>query len=314
MLSVARLASSQTWRRVRPQQAGLATRGFRACSAAAGWENQTQDGSETEVFVYKPEFDIYYPDTKFGPVARKDPNFSLPGNTGLGHLGLESLQLPAPRPDTVHSATRTNKDNQLYALYNANDFIRYTQDSQKDTLHQEGVIAEEFPELPGQEDMDLQVHVAPTLLRQTFCQMWPQEDLQYGSLSVLTITLHADHDMSTWSPEVEEEREKLTEHSVIACQELCGRLKDDGYWADFIDPCSGTPHFDKAHTNVTMFETDEKFRLLGFDIQDLGCCKVVSHTKFGRHCMVACIVTNAAAGSDALENIMEEFNPSWLLW
>ena len=42
--------------------------------------------------------------------------------------------------------------------------------------------------------------------------------------------------------------------------------------------------------------------------------QVVSHTKFGRHCMVACIVTNAAAGSDALENIMEEFNPSWLLW
>ena len=100
-------------------------------------------------------------------------------------------------------------------------------DSQKDTLHQEGVIAEEFPELPGQEDMDLQVHVAPTLLRQTFCQMWPQEDLQYGSLSVLTITLHADHDMSTWSPEVEEEREKLTEHSVIACQVVNGP-----YWSN----------------------------------------------------------------------------------
>lgn len=53
MLSAARLASSQTWRRVRPQQAGLATRGFRACSATAGWENQTQDGSETEVTACK---------------------------------------------------------------------------------------------------------------------------------------------------------------------------------------------------------------------------------------------------------------------
>ena len=73
--------------------------------------------------------------------------------------------------------------------------------------------------------------------------------------------------------QVEAEREKLTEHTVISCKEICGRLKDDGYWADFIDPCSGTPHF-SAHSNTTMFETDEKFRLLGFRIEDLGCCKV----------------------------------------
>ena len=73
--------------------------------------------------------------------------------------------------------------------------------------------------------------------------------------------------------QMEEEREKMTEHMVITCKEICERLKNDEYWADFIDPCSGTPYF-SAHTNTTMFETDEKFRLLGFRIEDMGCCKV----------------------------------------
>ena len=79
---------------------------------------------------------------------------------------------------------------------------------------------------------------------------------------------------------MEEEREKLTEHMVITCKEICERLKHASYWADFIDPCSGTPYF-SAHTNTTMFETDEKFRLLGFRIEDLGCCKVDTTSSTG---------------------------------
>ena len=63
------------------------------------------------------------------------------------------------------------------------------------------------------------------------------------------------------------------------------RLKNDGYWADFIDPSAGVPYFGQ-HTNTTMFETDEKYRLLGFRIEDLGCCKVICHKDFGRKVFV----------------------------
>ena len=104
--------------------------------------------------------------------------------------------------------------------------------------------------------MDLEAQTCPTLLRREFDLMFPDRDLEKGPLSVITMTIMTQHDMSTWSEEVEAEREKLTEHTVINCKELCGRLRDDGYWADFIDPCSGTPHF-ASHTNTTLFETNQ---------------------------------------------------------
>merc|ERR1719234_1480728 len=69
------------------------------------------------------------------------------------------------------------------------------------------------------------------------------KEIAEGSLTVVTLAFKTTHDMSTWSEEMEEEREQLTEHMVVTAKEICGRLKDEGFWADFIDPCSGTPHF-----------------------------------------------------------------------
>lgn len=45
--------------------------------------------------------------------------------------------------------------------------------------------------------------------------------------------------MSTWSEDVEQEREKLTEHSVITAKEICGRLKDE--------VCGNLPFHLEAH-------------------------------------------------------------------
>ena len=122
--------------------------------------------------------------------------------------------------------------------------------------------------------MDLLAQEAPALVRRELSLLFPEEDLSSGTLSVITLSFQTENDMSKWSEEMEDEREKLMEHSVVICKELCGRLKDDGYWSDFIDPSSGSPHF-SAHTNSTLFETNETYRALGFDIDDLGCCKVI---------------------------------------
>ena len=88
----------------------------------------TSSGSSTEVFVYNPEFDINWPNQQLGVLKTQDKNFNLPGDIGAGNL--DSLTIPAPGtssnyPDIL--TTPTPKEKQVHALYNANDYIRYTQ-------------------------------------------------------------------------------------------------------------------------------------------------------------------------------------------
>ena len=92
---------------------------------------------------------------------------------------------------------------------------------------------------------------------------------------------------------------------LIFSKLIFSRLKDEGYWADFIDPSSGTPYYGE-HSATTMFETDEKFRLLGFRIEDLGCCKVISHREFGRNVFVGTIFTNAHTQTGVIQDLFAD--------
>merc|ERR1719179_132115 len=139
--------------------------------------------------------------------------------------------------------------------------------------------------------------------------LFPSQKLSEGPLTVVTLAFKTTNDMSTWSEEMEDEREQLTEHMVITAKEICGRLKDEGFWADFIDPCSGTPHY-SGHSSTTMMETDEKYRLLGYRIEDLGCCKVISHREFGRHVFVGTIFTDAHPSSGVVQDIFTDMRVS----
>ena len=96
----------------------------------------------------------------------------------------------------------------------------------------------------------------------------------------------------------------LKKPSSFSCSSFF-RLKDDNYWADFIDPCSGKPYYG-SHTPTTMFETDEKYRLLGFRIEDLGCCKVLCHREYGRNVFVGTIFSDVGTKNGVVQDIFED--------
>lgn len=302
-----RLATSTWgWRRTRYSCAVFNSRYFSASQKGRAWKNETPVGSSTEVFVYSPETNISWPDPRLGVVGDNlDPAFSLPGNIGPSPSNNQPKASTAYRQLDVLT-TPTNQESQVHALYNANDFIKYTPGSEQIVCSSPSILSK-FPPLPSSDMLEVTPHEAPVLLRKQMMDLFPDKTLRDGALTVVTLAIRTQCDMSAWSEEMEVEREKLTDHTVITAKEICGRLKDEGYWADFIDPCSGTPHY-SGHSATTMFETDEKYRLLGFRIEDLGCCKVISHNRFGRNVFVGCVVTNAPCNSDVMGNIVMDIS------
>ena len=68
-----------------------------------------------------------------------------------------------------------------------------------------------------------ETHEAPKLLKQEIQPLFPNRDVQSGSLSVITMVLKTDHDMSVWSNDMEDEREILTENFFSAAKEIVAR-------------------------------------------------------------------------------------------
>jgi len=282
------------------------------------WENETPPGGLTELYVFKQDSKTVWPDEKLGPAfSNIDPRCTLPGNTGPA----EFLTTPANSANKEHSGkspfiqlqsdvlTRyTQKEHQAQTLYSANDYIQHTEAAERYVCAEPGVL-ETFPELDGMRRLNCELHEAPSLLKREVSSLFPDRDVIHKHLSVITLCQKTTNDMSGWSNAVENEREELLEQFYSAAKELCGRLKSDGYWSDFIDPSSGKPYYGQ-YTNTTMFETDEKYRLLGYRIEDLGCCKVISHREFGRHVFVGTIFTDAHPSSGVVQDIFTDMRVS----
>ncbi|PAA82221.1 hypothetical protein BOX15_Mlig014105g1, partial [Macrostomum lignano] len=144
----------------------------------------------------------------------------------------------------------------------------------------------------GDGTLELTARPCPNQLRRDLVSLLGAEAPVSSSMNVITLAHRTRNDMSGWSTQVQEEREELTEQFVAAAAHLCRRLRAAGYWCDFIDPTSGRPMESSGGTD-TLFETDERYRSLGFDIEDLGCCKVIMHAAWGARVFVGALFTNA---------------------
>lgn len=82
---------------------------------------------------------------------------------------------------------------------------------------------------------------------------------------------------------------------------VCDRLIEQGYWADYIDPCSGLPMVHKDGNNV-YGEVQGLVTLLGYHTQNAGCCKIVLHPVWGTSVYPASMFSKAPM--DAVEEAL----------
>lgn len=308
------------------------TRNFVTSRSRCQWKNETPPGGLTELYVYRPENPRIWPDPVLGVFSPKDPRCCLPGNVGLDLFPADLADLKQVKvaeegevsPGTTHDDavaaaseaavkaadlystdlfTRyTDKEHQAQTLHSACDYLQNTADAEASACCD---ILEAFPELDGMRNLHCQLREAPALLKRELQGLFPGRDVIRSQLSVITLAQKTLNDMTGWSIDVEDERESLVHTFITAAKEICGRLHGEGYWADFIDPTSGKPYLGQ-HTNTTLFETDEKYRMLGFQIEDLGCCKVITHRDFGRNVFVGTIFTDAHPDTGVVQDMFED--------
>ncbi|NXO77553.1 MMAD protein, partial [Sitta europaea] len=239
-----------------------------------------------------------WPDEAMGPFGPQDQRFQLPGNMGFGcHLhgtgAQKNSQSSRSLPDILAEPSASERHEFVMAQY-INEFQVSTA-----SLPEKGISGKlSLSWVEPQKTAWMQA--CPELLRKDFQSLFPE--VNSSQLTVLTVTQKTKNDMTVWSQEVEEEREQLLEKFINGAKEICYAISSEGYWADFIDPSSGLAFFGPYTTNP-LLETDERYRHLGFSVDDLGCCKVIRHNLWGTHVVVGSIFTNAEPHSPIMRKL-----------
>lgn len=237
-----------------------------------------------------------WPDEAMGPFGPQDQRFQLPGNIGFdchlnGTASQKKNQVNKTLPDVLAEPLSSERHEFVMAQY-VNEFQGHNT-----PVEQEINSAETYFESAR---VECAIQTCPELLRRDFESLFPE--MSNSKLMILTVTQKTQNDMTVWSEEVETEREMLLEKFISGAKEICYALRAEGYWADFIDPSSGLAFFG-PYTNNTLFETDERYRHLGFSVDDLGCCKVIRHSLWGTHVFVGSIFTNATPDSHIMKKL-----------
>ncbi|KAL0271619.1 UNVERIFIED_CONTAM: hypothetical protein PYX00_008655 [Menopon gallinae] len=142
----------------------------------------------------------------------------------------------------------------------------------------------------------------PILLRKGVIELFPHSEANFSQqITVVTLTHKNPPAKRRKCSYVESEYYAKT--FIWAAQEICMRLKDSGFWADFINPFSGKPYISPLH-KPTLYETDERFRCLGFEIKNNNNCKVIQSRKNRK--FIGNLFTNAPVNTPFLYDILNE--------
>lgn len=83
---------------------------------------------------------------------------------------------------------------------------------------------------------------------------------------------------------------------------VCEQLRSKGFWADYIDPCSGLPMI-SLNCNKVYSEVDGMECLLNYKAYNAGFCKILTHPKWGSAVYPATIFAHAPA--DVVKSLIE---------
>ncbi|XP_043190051.1 cobalamin trafficking protein CblD-like [Amphibalanus amphitrite] len=234
-----------------------------------------------------------------------DRRLPLPGGRGLA----EELSPPLPPPTPQRPAERRGRVRNDTAAELLHDRHMATLFTYLSPMPGEPAPSEVTPVQPVL--LEIQAHDCPQLLKEEFRPLFRERDIAAGRLTVLVVSQRTDQDMATWSEQVEQERLELASQFVSVGRDIVLGLRRRGFWADLVDPTTGRPHLGElapaADADDRLIETDDRLGRLGFEIDDLGCCKVIRHAVWGSHVFIGCLFTDAPLDDPRLSDVLAQY-------
>uniref|UniRef100_A0AC35TGU4 Methylmalonic aciduria and homocystinuria type D protein, mitochondrial n=1 Tax=Rhabditophanes sp. KR3021 TaxID=114890 RepID=A0AC35TGU4_9BILA len=226
------------------------------------------------------------------PLLGPKKDFPLPGDVTSDFI---TMSLPPREPAIKVYKPDTSNNISIQDVLNASELSVQRDEEFRPESFSESHVFDKC-------EIEVKFDECPKLLRKDLNRMFVDHVFTSDSVCVINIAQKSIHDMVAWNREMETEREALNESFIHTAKDVCELIQKEGYWADFIDPMSGRPYYG-GYTNCSLFETDERYMKMGFKIEDLGCCKVIKHMKWGTHVFVGSIFTEAPTESAVMKEI-----------
>lgn len=234
--------------------------------------------------------------TSLSCLWNQDPSLPLPGNVGIDLNAYNDPKTIDKNPvspyQSLASVLMDTENEDIRKQHVLKQFINEKME--------EDVPDENFHNFLSMDNVECKIQSCPQSLIKGLKSLFEQCPTDH--LTVITISQKTENDMTTWSEDVEKERETLISSFIENAQDICEKIRSNGYWADFIEPASGHAYYSE-HRNETLFETDDRMNQLGFTVDDLGCCKVLLHKEWKSNVFVGLIFTDAPVESHFFESM-----------
>ena len=139
----------------------------------------------------------------------------------------------------------------------------------------------------GTDGIELSVHTLPKPLQREFAHVFDERNLQLDSIQDSTAEFlciptsqRAREDLVAVGDHIEAEKDRLLNSFMDFARDFCDKIRSKGYWADYIDPCSGLPML-TLNCNKGYSEVDGMECCLGYKAYNAGFCKILTHPLWG---------------------------------
>ena len=150
------------------------------------------------------------------------------------------------------------------------------------------------------DSLEISLHTLPKQLLREFRHVFRDEYLNFSTdastgagamdtsagatgnmvLLALPTNQRAREDLVAVGDHIEAEKDRLLNVFMEFGADICQKIRARGYWADYIDPCSGLPML-TLNCNKVYSEVDGMECLLNYRAYNAGFCKILTHPKWG---------------------------------